>query len=103
MIIWKISIAMDKMKIIIRLFDYSIDFRIIEYIMPKYVGSTLQVAAQEVVTQVLSKHTSSVSKTARRLQEDVLSLYKESRCTNQHQIGCCSCCYCWLCYFCCCD
>ena len=36
MIIWKIRIAIDKMKIIIRLFDYSIDFRIIEYLMPKY-------------------------------------------------------------------
>ena len=36
MIIWKIRIAIDKMKIIIRLFDYSIDFRIIEYLMPKF-------------------------------------------------------------------
>ena len=36
MIIWKIRIAIDKMKIIIRLFDYSIDFWIIEYLMPKY-------------------------------------------------------------------
>ena len=36
MIIWKIRIRIDKMKIIIRLFDYSIDFRIIEYLMPKY-------------------------------------------------------------------
>ena len=46
MIIWKIRIAIDKMKIIIRLFDYSIDFRIIEYLMPKYANITRQRVAK---------------------------------------------------------
>ena len=51
------------------------------------IGYSLQVAAREVVTQVLGKHTSSISKSPRRPQDDVLSLYKESRFSNQQLIG----------------
>jgi len=36
MINLKFIIAIDKMKIIIRFFDHSIDFRIIDYLMAKY-------------------------------------------------------------------
>ena len=37
------------------------------------VSSTLHDAAKEVVTQVLEKYTSSVSKSARKLEDDVMA------------------------------
>ena len=47
------------------------------------VSSTLRDAAKEVVTQVLGKHTSSVSKSAGKLEDDVMALHSEARFKNQ--------------------
>ena len=47
------------------------------------VSSTLRDAAKEVVTQVLGKHTSSVSKSAGKLEDDVIALHSEARFKNQ--------------------